>query len=114
MRRKSANFNISEREWQNQVIQLAKLYKWKIHAERPARTKHGWKTPIQGDPGFPDLVLVKQFGDQAVLIIAELKTEKGKISPQQRKWSDLLYLVQGVTMAIWRPSDFDEVRGILK
>lgn len=116
MKKKSLTvIHISERDWQNQVIQLAKLYKWKVHAERPARTKHGWKTPIQGDVGFPDLVLVR--GDR--LIFAELKTQKGQLSQEQENWYIALSSVayereEHIQVEVWRPKDFEEVQKILK
>ncbi len=48
----------SETNFQLKVIQLARTGGWElVHAERAARTGKGWRTPIQGDRGFFDLVL---------------------------------------------------------
>ncbi len=44
-----------------------------VHAERAAWTEKGYRTPIQGNPGWPDLVL-------------ELKSATGKTSPEQKAW----------------------------
>ena len=53
-------FKINEAALQNAVIELAKLYGWKVHHTRPAQMPSGkWATPIQGHAGFPDLVLVR-------------------------------------------------------
>ena len=58
--------------------------------------------------GFPDLVLVRN--DRTVF--AELKTDKGKLSVAQDGWLNLL---RGTSneVYLWRPSDMDDVLGIL-
>jgi hypothetical protein len=66
-----------ERDFQTAVIDLAHLAGWTLAHFRPAQTRHGWRTPVAGDgQGFPDLILTK--GPR--LVIAELKTQKGKLS----------------------------------
>lgn len=43
-----------ERQWQAQVIELARILGWRVAHFRPALTKHGWRTPVQADgAGFP-------------------------------------------------------------
>jgi len=107
---------ISEKDWTKTVIDLAHAYKWRVAHFRAAMTKHGWRTPVQADgAGFPDLVLVR--GDR--VIFAELKTEKGRLTRQQYDWRIALCSVAhgreaNVQVHVWRPSDFDEVQGILK
>jgi len=62
--------SMTEREFQQAVVQLARLMGWRVHHTRPALTQRGrWLTPIQGDAGFPDLVLCRP----PRLILAELK-----------------------------------------
>lgn len=102
---------ISEREFQAQIVELAQLCGWRAHFERPARTAHGWRTPIQGDKGFPDGVLAHE--GQRRLIICELKSERGKLSKEQRKWLDVLRLC-GIEAYVWRPSDWPEVMSVLQ
>jgi hypothetical protein len=76
---------VTEAEFQDQVIHLARLYGWRCAHFRPARTEKGWRTPVQADgKGFPDLVLVR--GPE--LIAAELKADKGRVSPEQQAWLD--------------------------
>ena len=61
---------MTEREFQRAVVELARLMGWRVHHTRPALTRAGeWRTPIQGDAGFPDLVLCRP----PRLILAELK-----------------------------------------
>ena len=93
---------LSEADLQQSVVQMAHLYGWLVHHGRPARTTNGWCTPITGDTGFPDLVLVRE----GRIIFCELKSARGRISPQQKRWLKQLsdnYLVKAV---VWRPRDW--------
>jgi hypothetical protein len=50
----------TEREFQRQVIDLARLLGWRCAHFRPGRTARGWRTPVQADgAGFPDLQPVR-------------------------------------------------------
>jgi hypothetical protein len=61
---------MTERDFQRAVVELARLMGWRVHHTRPALTQRGrWLTPIQGDAGFPDLVLCRP----PRLVLAELK-----------------------------------------
>ena len=92
---------MSEADLQQAVLDIAKYYRCLVHHCRPARTGSGtWATPIQGDAGFPDLVIAGARG----LLIRELKSEKGQASPAQAGWMSLLARC-GVDVATWRPSD---------
>lgn len=97
---------LSERDWQRQVIDLARLCGWRVAHFRPARTASGWRTPVQADgAGFPDLVAVR--GGE--LIFAELKSDKGKPTGEQQRWLSDLGHVAAVEAALWRPRDFELV-----
>lgn len=99
----------SEVAWQQQVLDLARLYRWRVHHCRPAADQSGrWSTPIQGDPGFPDLVLARH----PRVIFAELKTDHGVLTLTQMAWRDALG-GRGVEWYVWRPRDFEEVRDML-
>ena len=66
-------------------------------------TKLGWninKNTVADQPGFPDLMLVKE----PQIIYAELKTERGKVSIEQWKWLWRL-TDSGQEAYVWRPSD---------
>jgi len=92
---------ISEKAFTSQVIKLAKVFGWRVAHFRPAMVGTRWVTAMQGDIGFPDLVLARA----GKVIFAELKSETGKLSPTQRKWIDALTSEPsaGVTACIWRP-----------
>jgi len=53
----------------------------------------------RSEPGFPDLVIV---GSR--MIIRELKTERGRVRPEQRVWLDALVRA-GQDADVWRPDD---------
>ena len=56
-----------------------------------------------GSAGFPDLVLAGERG----FILAELKTDTGRVSPQQVEW--LKACDPHVECYIWRPKDLPEI-----
>lgn len=90
---------MTENEWMEQVRDLAKLYGWLgYHTHRSDRS----------DAGFPDLVLVK--GERVVYV--ELKAEKGRLSPDQKKWLRAL-VAAGQETAVWRPSDLQTASAVL-
>jgi hypothetical protein len=46
--------NMTEAEFKNVVISIAKRYGWLIHHDLPAQNSRGkWATHVQGDAGFP-------------------------------------------------------------
>ena len=93
----------SERQFQDKVIAMAIMYGWKAHHVRPGMNSRGaWMTHVQGHIGFPDLVLAHP--DRG-LIFAELKADRGRLSPEQADW--LQYLTAtGAEAYCWRPRDF--------
>ena len=91
--------DLSEKEWQAQLIELARQTGWTriYHTHDSRRSAHG----------FPDLVLVR---DRCVF--AELKSESGKLSAAQQDWLDAL-AAAGAEVYCWRPSDLSLVAEIL-
>jgi hypothetical protein len=110
---------MSETAFADQVMDLARLLGWRSLHIRPARTKHGWVTPVAGDgKGWPDLTLVRARDRR--LVFAELKREiGGEISPEQSIWLTTLGALDvklgrtpqpfeippRVEVHVWRPSD---------
>jgi hypothetical protein len=88
------------------VVHAARALGWRAHHTRPGRTRHGqWRTPLQGDAGFPDLVLARG----GALILAELKSERGRITSAQAGWLESLRQVRGIEVYLWRPSDWPAI-----
>lgn len=56
------------------------------------------------DPGWPDLVLMRP----PQYLIVELKTNKGRVTPEQKAWLAGLRAC-GIDTRVWRPRDRDEV-----
>lgn len=90
---------LSEKEWMGQVIDLARTLGWKHY--------HPWIS-IHSAKGWPDLALWRER-----LVLAELKTDKGKVSDSQQ-----LVLTQlcdaGVEVYVWRPADIDDIVSVLR
>lgn len=93
---------MSEDDFKSRVIETARLNGWRVHHSRPARLPNGkWVTPLQGDAGLPDLVLARN----GVVLLAELKTDTGSVTPEQRKW----LAAAGPHGRLWRPRDWSEI-----
>ncbi len=93
----------SEDEFQDRVIHEAKFSGWHYAHFRPAQTEKGWRTAMQGDKGFPDLVLARG----GVVILTELKSEKGRVTPDQEYW------IKAAGAQVWRPSDWATIQKVL-
>lgn len=100
---------VAAREWEKQVMQLARLFRWRVAHFRAVLTKHGWQVPVAADgQGWPDLCLVRER-----VIYAELKTGRGKLEPEQIAWRDAL-LAAGQEWYEWRPEQLEEISRILR
>lgn len=91
---------VSEKRFQEQVIQLANLSGWLCYHTHDSR---------RSAPGFPDLVLVRP----PEIIFAELKTEEGRVRPEQRAWLEALGACPGVEVRVWRPAAWREIAEVL-
>jgi hypothetical protein len=99
---------MKEAEFTRQVIQLAQLYGWRVAHFRPARTLHGWCTPVAGDgAGFPDLLLLRE-----TLLAVELKVGRNKPSAKQVEWLESLKRA-GIFARVWTPADWNEIQQTL-
>ena len=76
--------NAPEKILQDKVIHLAKMNGFMVQHSRPVKQADGrWLTAIQGDAGFPDLVLAD--AQRGVLFI-ELKSDTGRLTAGQVAW----------------------------
>ena len=97
------SIELTEKQFEGQVKDLAKLYGWKYY--------HTWRS-IHSPAGFPDCVLVRP----PRLIFAELKSEKGKVSPAQQEWLTILKDIPNIEVFLWRAEDetIEEILEILR
>lgn len=103
---------MTEAQLQAAVIDAAHTFGWRVHHVKPARTPDGkYLTRIQGDPGFPDLVLARD----GFIIFAELKSDRGRLTDTQTGWLSELNPHGGhafqfdhrrVAVEVWRPEDW--------
>lgn len=101
---------VDEASFQAAVTDLATATGWRWCHFRPGRVQGGgWRTPIAGSPGWPDLVLVR--GDRALFV--ELKSTDGRLSQDQRLWLAALRTA-GCDARCWRPSDWAEIEEALR
>jgi VRR-NUC domain-containing protein len=82
--------DLTEKEWQQQIVQLARTLGYRIYHTYDSR---------RSQPGFPDLVLVRDR-----VIYVELKRESGKLTDSQISWVESLKAA-GAEIYVWRPSD---------
>lgn len=73
------------------VRALAKQFGWMAY--------HTWRSD-NSEPGFPDLVLMRP----PLLLFRELKSEGGRLKPEQRRWLEELAAC-GQDVGVWRPVD---------
>lgn len=93
---------ITESQLQDCVIEMARRFGWHVHHGRPGMTQRGnWITAIQGDVGFPDLIMARAGRTLAV----ELKSEKGRVADAQHDWLQVLGETT-VSAYLWRPRDW--------
>lgn len=88
---------LSETAWTGRVIDIARLHGWRVGHFRPAQTAKGWRTPMSGHVGVPDLLLARG-GD---VLMAELKSDSGRLRTEQVEWLAAL----GAHGCVWRPRD---------
>ena len=96
----------SERVFQAKVIQIAKMNGWMVfHARRSQGIDGKWYTAVQGDVGFPDLVMAHRSRG---VIYAELKAPQGRVEPMQKQWIETLDLA-GAEAYVWYPKDLQQI-----
>lgn len=92
--------DMSEKAWTKWVVSTAADFGWeRYHPTLSVYSPRGW----------PDEALCRP----PRLILAELKTMTGRVSPDQKKWLALLEQCPGVEVYLWRPCHQDEVIRVL-
>lgn len=94
----------TELEAEATIIELATALGYRVHGARPAPSKKGWRTPIKGQKGFPDLVIC----GGSVLLIVELKRHPNRVEPEQERWLAALSYAGVDARVVWVPEQLDE------
>ena len=90
---------ITEKQFMAQVVQLARMCRWKVYHTHDSR---------RSAAGFPDLVCVR--GE--VVIFAELKVGKNDPTTEQKDWLTALDRA-GQRVYLWRPENWKEIEAVL-
>lgn len=103
--------SVTEREFQGRILTTAQMYGWRhMHiGESTKRVRRGGKYITVADPdtaGWPDLVLCHRRRGR--IVFREVKTDKGRITDNQRDWLDLLEAC-GMDVGVWRPRDWNDI-----
>ena len=104
---------MSEDELLQRVIAAAHQCDYLCHHTRPLRRGDGrWRTAVQGDTGFPDLVIA----GHARLLLVEFKRQDAPrpLPPDQHAWATELRAVVNtlhwqtgrLQVLVWRPLDW--------
>ena len=93
---------VTEADLREQVRDLCKLFGWDM--------KFTWSS-IHSPKGMLDLLLINR--EQKRVIFAELKSEKGKMTPEQQETFDELQAC-GQECYLWRPGDIESIASLLK
>jgi len=109
---------ISETAFATQVEHLLRQYGWRFMHIKPSVMQSGrWASSMNPEgKGYPDYTAVRR----GRLLFIELKSERGKISPDQEEWLDDLINVarhtnfQEIQVYEWRPHMVEEISEILR
>ena len=106
---------LSERDFQQQIIDYAHLKKWhvahfrKVRVQRQDGTTY-YETPVVADgAGFPDLCLCR--GER--LVFVEVKADNGRLSQEQKDWLRALATTRNEAH-MWQPRDWPMIEAILR
>ena len=95
----------TEKQCQATIVDAARLLGYRTLSIRVAYSKGKYSTPIQGDPGYPDLTLVHSRGG---LLFVELKRWPNALEPEQVKWRQALTEAGAIWRLVWVPEQLDD------
>lgn len=88
--------HLSEKVFQVRVVEMCRLLRLRVF--------HSGDSRRDLCAGFPDLVIVGPVG----MVFVELKTQVGRVRPEQTAWIRALRDV-GQVAEVWRPSDWHHI-----
>ena len=94
----------TEKECQSTIVEAARMLGWLVYHNRTALNSRGrYLTAIQGDSGFPDLVLAHPKAGRILFI--ELKRPPNRLSEPQRRWIEGLIAAGGIARIVRVPEE---------
>lgn len=103
--------NVTETEFQQQIVELAELLGWRVmHVRRSITGREGGWTTATSVVGWPDLVLWHRSHG---ILFRELKSNRGKLTSDQH---DVLMSLRdaGGDAEVWRPVHWPMIESQLK
>lgn len=94
----------SEKEWQQQVSDLARMCGWLCYHTHDSR---------HSEKGFPDTVLGHPEHPGLGIHFAELKLPGREPTDAQQRWLTALGAAPGHTVHVWRPQDLEAITLLL-
>ena len=88
-------------QYQKQIVDLAEACGWLVWHDND---------PRRNSAGLPDLLMVRG----PVLLFLEVKTEKGKVRPEQEAFIGRLKQVRYVNAEGVRPRDWEQIAAVLR
>ena len=94
---------LSEQDLQDAVAECAQALGYLVFHQRPCRRTDGsWYSAVQySGVGFFDLTLI----GRGRVVFAEIKSARGKVSPEQQRWHDHAK-ANGLDAVVWWPKDW--------
>lgn len=110
---------VPERDFQRSVMALAELSGWETLHVRTSMQGGRFLTATTGTMarGWPDLVLIHRSRQR--LLFIELKSDRGRLTPDQSRVLSVLWsLVEGparewAEVHVWKPSDWPAIEAAL-
>ena len=98
----------SEAALQDAIVEALLLHGWMVDVVKRSayRSEDGTKRSAVLSPGRPDIVAVHVASGR--IVAWELKTMKGKVTPEQEAWLHV-WAAAGADARVVRPSDLDDV-----
>jgi len=95
-----------EKQLLAQVEKLARAHQYLFYHTFDAR---------RSAPGFPDVILLRAASPwrPARLIVAELKSRRGKVSAAQAQWLAAFREIAGIECYVWTPSSLPDLEVFL-
>lgn len=78
----STGQRMTEAQLQEAVMDCAALLGWQVCHFRQAWSSRGYRTPVQGDKGCPDIILARN----GIVWLWECKRQGEKPTPEQQEW----------------------------